>query len=52
MLSDGSYLKDTSDHVQPLDSHAYLHQYFEKPLELSSVKPTLREKLFGRFRKK
>ena len=52
MLSDGSYLKDNSDHVQPLDSHAYLHQYFEKPLELSSVKPTLREKLFGRFRKK
>lgn len=52
MLSDGSYLKDTSDHVQPLDSHAYLHQYFEKPLELSSVKPTLREKLFGHFRKK
>ena len=52
MLSDGSYLKDTSDHVQPLDSHAYLHQYFEKPLEISSAKPTLREKLFGRFRKK
>ena len=32
MLADGSYLKDTSDHAEPLDSHKYLHEYFEKPL--------------------
>jgi polyphosphate kinase len=51
MLSDGSYLKDTSDHAQPLDSHAYLHQYFEKPLELPPTKLTLRKKLLGIFQK-
>lgn len=51
MLSDGSYLKDNSDHVQPLDSHTYLHEYFEKPLELPPTKLTLREKLLGIFQK-
>lgn len=38
MLADGSYLKDTSDHAEPLDSHKYLHEYFEKPLELPAKK--------------
>ena len=28
MLSDGSYVKDNSDHAEPLDSHTYLHHYF------------------------
>lgn len=46
MLADGSYLKDTSDHAEPLDSHKYLHEYFEKPLELPAKKHSLRERLF------
>lgn len=49
MLADGSYLKDTSDHAEPLDSHKYLHEYFEKPLELPVHKRSLMEKLFGHF---
>lgn len=52
MLADGSYLKDTSDHAEPLDSHKYLHEYFEKPLELPVKKHSLREKLFGYFHHK
>lgn len=32
MLSDGSYVKDNSDHAEPLDSHTYLHHYFENRL--------------------
>lgn len=52
MLADGSYLKDTSDHSEPLDSHKYLHEYFEKPLELPAKKHSLREKLFGYFHHK
>ena len=49
MLADGSYLKDTSDHAEPLDSHKYLHEYFEKPLELPAKKHSLRERLFEHF---
>lgn len=52
MLSDGSYLKDTSDHAEPLDSHKYLHEYFEKPLELPAKKHSLRERLFEHFHHK
>lgn len=52
MLADGSYLKDTSDHAEPLDSHKYLHEYFEKPLELPAKKHSLRERLFERFHHK
>lgn len=52
MLADGSYLKDTSDHSEPLDSHKYLHEYFEKPLELPAKKHSLRERLFEHFRHK
>lgn len=52
MLADGSYLKDTSDHAEPLDSHKYLHEYFEKPLELPAKKHSLREKLFEHFHHK
>lgn len=51
MLSDGSYVKDNSDHAEPLDSHTYLHHYFEKPFELPPAKLSLKERLFGRFRK-
>ncbi len=49
MLADGSYLKDSSEHKEPLDSHMYLHEYFEKPLELPVHKRSLMEKLFGHF---
>ena len=52
MLADGSYLKDTSDHAEPLDSHKYLHEYFEKPLELPTKKHSLRERLFEHFHHK
>lgn len=52
MLTDGSYLKDTSDHSEPLDSHKYLHEYFEKPLELPAKKHSLRERLFEHFHHK
>lgn len=52
MLADGSYLKDTSDHAEPLDSHKYLHEYFEKPLELPVKKHSLRERLFEHFHHK
>lgn len=52
MLADGSYLKDTSDHAEPLDSHKYLHEYFEKPLELPAKKHSFREKIFGHFHHK
>ena len=52
MLADGSYLKDTSDHAEPLDSHKYLHEYFEKPLELPARKHSLRERLFEHFHHK
>lgn len=52
MLADGSYLKDTSDHAEPLDSHKYLHEYFEKPLELPAKKHSLRERLFEHFHHK
>ena len=52
MLADGSYLKDTSDHAEPLDSHRYLHEYFEKPLELPAKKHSLRERLFEHFHHK
>lgn len=52
MLADGSYLKDTSDHAEPLDSHKYLHEYFEKPLELPAQKHSLRERLFEHFHHK
>lgn len=52
MLADGSYLKDTSDHAEPLDSHMYLHEYFEKPLELPAKKHSLRERLFEHFHHK
>lgn len=52
MLADGSYLKDTSDHAEPLDSHKYLHEYFEKPLELPAKKYSLRERLFEHFHHK
>ena len=51
MLSDGSYAKDNSDHAEPLDSHTYLHHYFEKPFELPPAKLSLKERLFGRFHK-
>lgn len=51
MLSDGSYVKDNSDHAEPLDSHTYLHHYFEKPFELLPAKLSLKERLFGRFHK-
>lgn len=51
MLSDGSYVKDNSDHAEPLDSHTYLHHYFEKPFELPPAKRSLKERLFGRFHK-
>lgn len=51
MLSDGSYVKDNSDHAEPLDSHTYLHHYFEKPFELPPAKFSLKERLFGRFHK-
>lgn len=51
MLSDGSYIKDNSDHAEPLDSHTYLHHYFEKPFELPPAKLSLKERLFGRFHK-
>ena len=51
MLSDGSYVKDKSDHAEPLDSHTYLHHYFEKPFELPPAKLSLKERLFGRFHK-
>lgn len=49
MLADGSYLKDSSEHKEPLDSHMYLHEYFEKLLELPVHKRSLMEKLFGHF---
>ena len=52
MLADGSYLKDTSDHAEPLNSHKYLHEYFEKPLELPAKKHSLRERLFEHFHHK
>ena len=52
MLADGSYLKDTNDHAEPLDSHKYLHEYFEKPLELPAKKHSLRERLFEHFHHK
>lgn len=52
MLADGSYLKDTSDHAEPLDSHKYLHEYFEKPLDLPAKKHSLRERLFEHFHHK
>lgn len=52
MLADGSYLKGTSDHAEPLDSHKYLHEYFEKPLELPAKKHSLRERLFEHFHHK
>ena len=52
MLADGSYLKDTSEHAEPLDSHKYLHEYFEKPLELPAKKHSLRERLFEHFHHK
>lgn len=52
MFADGSYLKDTSDHSEPLDSHKYLHEYFEKPLELPAKKHSLRERLFEHFHHK
>lgn len=52
MLADGSYLKDTSNHAEPLDSHKYLHEYFEKPLELPAKKHSLRERLFEHFHHK
>lgn len=51
MLSDGSYVKDNSGHAEPLDSHTYLHHYFEKPFELPPAKLSLKERLFGRFHK-
>lgn len=51
MLSNGSYVKDNSDHAEPLDSHTYLHHYFEKPFELPPAKLSLKERLFGRFHK-
>ena len=51
MLSDGSYVKDNSDHAEPLDSHTYLHHYFQKPFELPPAKLSLKERLFGRFHK-
>ena len=51
MLCDGSYVKDNSDHTEPLDSHTYLHRYFEKPFELPPAKLSLKERLFGRFHK-
>lgn len=51
MLSDDSYVKDNSDHAEPLDSHTYLHHYFEKPFELPPAKLSLKERLFGRFHK-
>ena len=51
MLSDGSYVKDNSDHAELLDSHTYLHHYFEKPFELPPAKLSLKERLFGRFHK-
>ena len=51
MLSDGSYVKDNSDHAEPLDSNTYLHHYFEKPFELPPAKLSLKERLFGRFHK-
>lgn len=51
MLIDGSYVKDNSDHAEPLDSHTYLHHYFEKPFELPPAKLSLKERLFGRFHK-
>lgn len=51
MLSDGSYVKDNSDHAEPLDSHTYLHHYFEKPFELPPAKLSLKERLFGQFHK-
>ena len=51
MLSDGSYVKDNSDHAEPLDSHTYLHHYSEKPFEPPPAKLSLKERLFGRFHK-
>lgn len=51
MLIDGSYVKDNSDHAEPLDSYTYLHHYFEKPFELPPAKLSLKERLFGRFHK-
>ena len=52
MLPDGSYLKDNSDHAEPLDSHVYLHEYFASPFELPVKKASFAEKLLGRFKKK
>ena len=52
MLPDGSYYRATDEHKEPLDSHTYLHEYFERPLELPPKKATLRERLFGHFHKK
>ena len=52
MLPDGSYYRATDEHKEPLDSHTYLHEYFERPLELPPKKASLRERLFGHFHKK
>ena len=52
MLPDGSYYRATNEHKEPLDSHTYLHEYFERPLELPPKKASLRERLFGHFHKK
>ena len=52
MLPDGSYVRDESTHNEPLDSHTYLHEYFERHIELPPKKTSLREKLFSHFHKK
>lgn len=52
MLPDGSYIKDTSEHLEPLDSHVYLHRYFEKPLELPAKKSSFADRLRGYFQRK
>ena len=52
MLPDGSYLKDNSDHAEPLDSHMYLHEYFANPFELPVKKESFAERFFHRFKKK
>lgn len=52
MLPDGSYIKDTSEHLEPLDSHVYLHRYFEKPLELLVKKSSFADRLRGYFKRK
>ncbi len=52
MLPDGSYRREANEHLEPLDSHLSLHEYFEKPLEISDSGSSLFEKLRGLFHKK